>query len=80
MNALHKVKRSTQILHTYYNIGGLMTQAQILQNVLLADMFRRLTDYTDSELMNVKQCAVELRDGRYIKAIKEEMNRREREI
>lgn len=57
-----------------------MTQAQILQSVLLADMFRRLTDYTDSELMNVKQCAVELRDGRYLKAIKNELDRRVREI
>lgn len=80
MNALHKVKRSAQILHTYYNIGGLMTQAQILQNVLLADMFRRLTDYTDSELMNVKQLAVELRDRKYINAVKNELDRRVREI
>ena len=57
-----------------------MTQAQILQNVLLADMFRRLTDYTDSELMNIKQCAVELRDGKYINAVKTELDRRVREI
>ena len=57
-----------------------MTQAQILQSVLLADMFRRLTDYTDSELMNVKQCAVELRDGKYINAVKNELDRRVKEI
>ena len=57
-----------------------MTQAQILQSVLLADMFRRLTDYTDSELMNIKQCAVELRDGKYLKAVNSEMNRRNREV
>lgn len=57
-----------------------MTHAQILQNVLLADMFRRLTDYNDSELMQVKQCAVELRDGRYINAVKNELNRRIREV
>lgn len=57
-----------------------MTQAEILQNVLLTDMFRRLTDYTDSELMNVKQCAVELRDGKYINAVKDELNRRIKEI
>lgn len=57
-----------------------MTQAQILQSVLLADMFRRLTDYSDKELANVKQCAIELRDGRYIKAVKDEMNRRNREV
>ena len=56
-----------------------MTQAQILQNILLADMFRRLTDYTDSELMEVKQCAVELRDGKYIRNIQNELNRRIRE-
>ena len=57
-----------------------MIQAQILQSVLLADMFRRLTDYTDSELMNIKQCAVELRDGKYINAVKNELNRRIKEI
>lgn len=56
-----------------------MTQAQILQSVLLADMFRQLTDYTDSELSKTKQLAVELRDGKYIRAIKEEQNRRNRE-
>ena len=57
-----------------------MTQAQILQSVLLADMFRRLTDYSDKELANVKQCAIELRDEHYIKAVKDEMNRRNREV
>jgi hypothetical protein len=43
-------------------------------------MFRRLTDYTDSELMNIKQCAVELKDGKYIDAVKNELDRRVREI
>lgn len=57
-----------------------MTQAEILQETILTDFFRRLTDYTDRELMNVKQCAVELRDGKYLKAIKDEMNRRTREV
>lgn len=57
-----------------------MTNAQILQATILADFFRRLTDYTDSELMEVKQCAVELRDGRYINAVKNELNRRIREV
>lgn len=57
-----------------------MTNAQILQATILADFFRRLTDYTDTELMEVKQCAVELRDGRYINAVKNELNRRIKEI
>lgn len=57
-----------------------MTNAQILQATILADFWRRLTDYTDTELMEVKQCAVELRDGRYINAVKQELNRRVREI
>lgn len=57
-----------------------MTQAQLLQQTILADFFRRLTDYTDTELMQVKQCAVELRDGKYINAVKNELNRRIKEI
>ncbi len=57
-----------------------MTQAEILQNILLNDMFRRLTDYSDKELSNVKQCAIELRDGKYYKAINAEMSRRNREL
>ena len=57
-----------------------MTHAQILQSVLLADMFRRLTDYNDKELAQVKQAATELRDSKYIKAINNEMNRRNREL
>jgi hypothetical protein len=36
----------------------------------------RLEDLTDKELMQWYQQAVELRDGKYIKAIKAEMNRR----
>ncbi len=37
-------------------------------------------DYNDNELMKLYQIAIETRDGRYIKALKAEMNRREREI
>ena len=84
MNALHKVKRSAQILHTNYNIGGLMTQAQILQAEVMYNFLSRLANpleaCTNRELMNLRQIAQETRDGRYIKAIKEEMNRRERDI
>lgn len=36
--------------------------------------------FDDKELMKLYQTAVELRDGRYIKALKDEMNRREREL
>lgn len=57
-----------------------MIQAQLLQQTILADFFRRLTDYTDTELMQVKQCAVELRDKRYLNAVKNELNRRIREV
>lgn len=35
--------------------------------------------YTDKELMQLLQEAMELRDGRYIKAIKQEITRRNRE-
>ena len=56
-----------------------MAQAQILQATILSDFFRRLTDYNDNELAQVKQCAMELRDGKYIKAVNSEMNRRIKE-
>jgi hypothetical protein len=35
-----------------------------------------IKDLTDKELMQWYQQAVELRDGKYIKALKAEMNRR----
>lgn len=35
--------------------------------------------YTDKELIQLLQEAMELRDGRYIKAIKQEITRRNRE-
>lgn len=38
-----------------------------------------IKDLTDKELMQWYQQAVELRDGKYIKALKAEMNRRVRE-
>ena len=38
-----------------------------------------IKDLTDKELMYWYQQAVELRDGRYIKALKAEMNRRVKE-
>lgn len=36
-------------------------------------------DFDNVELMKLRQIAIETRDGRYIKAIKEKMNRRVRE-
>jgi hypothetical protein len=39
----------------------------------------KLQDYTDKELMYWYHLAQELRDGKDIKALKAEMNRRERE-
>lgn len=38
--------------------------------------FMNIKDLTDKELMQWYQQAVELRDGKYIKALKAEMNRR----
>lgn len=38
-----------------------------------------LEDFTDTELMKLYQVAIETRDGRYIKAIKQEMSRRNRD-
>jgi hypothetical protein len=36
----------------------------------------KLEDFTDKDLMKLYQSAVETRDSKYIKAIKAEMNRR----
>jgi hypothetical protein len=61
-----------------------MTEAQILQAQVMYNFLTRLANpleaCTNRELMNLRQMAQETRDRRYIKAIKEEMNRREREI
>lgn len=38
----------------------------------------RWKDFNDKELMKLLQEVIELRDGRYIKAIKEEITRRNR--
>jgi hypothetical protein len=35
--------------------------------------------YTDKELMHLKQQAIEMRDGKWIKAIDKEMTRRNRD-
>ena len=39
----------------------------------------QIKEFTDKELMYWYQLAQEMRDGKYIKALKEEMNRRVRE-
>lgn len=61
-----------------------MTEAQILQAQVMYNFLSTLASpleaCTSRELMNLRQIAQETRNGRYIKAIKEEMNRREREI
>lgn len=60
-----------------------MTNAQILQAKVMGDFFARLVNpwsiYTDKELMKLYHIAIETRDGKQIKAIRNEMNRRERE-
>lgn len=62
-----------------------MTNAQILQQSILYDFLCRLTDtnplsvYTDSELMKLYRTAQDEQDGRKIKAIHAELNRRSRE-
>lgn len=38
----------------------------------------RFKDFDDKELMKLLQTAIELRDGRYIRALKEEITRRNR--
>ena len=39
-------------------------------------MYKDLKDYPDSELMYLLRIAIETRDGRYIKAIRKELDRR----
>lgn len=39
---------------------------------------KRWKDFNDKDLMKLLQEAIELQDGRYIKAIKEEITRRNR--
>lgn len=39
----------------------------------------KFEEFTNEELMKLYHIAQEIHDGRHIKAIKEEMNRRERE-
>lgn len=60
-----------------------MTKAQILQAQVMYDFFTRLMNpweaYTDSDLMKLLRCAQEEQDGRKIKAIQAELNRRNRE-
>lgn len=62
-----------------------MTQAQILQQSILYDFLCRMANnnplevYTDEELMKLYRAAVEEQDGRKIKAVHKEMNRRSRE-
>lgn len=63
--------------------------AQILQQDIMNDFFCNLAScfsanplgvYTDKELADLKWIAEEEQDGKKIKAIREEMNRRNREI
>ena len=60
-----------------------MTHAQILQMQIMNDFWSRLSNpleaYNNQELGKIKQIAVETRNGRYIRAINEEMSRRTRE-
>ena len=39
-----------------------------------------IKDFTDKELMNLKQDAIEMHDGRLLKKIQIEMNKRSKEI
>lgn len=39
-------------------------------------MYKDLKDYPDSELMYLLRIAIETHDGRYIKAIRKELDRR----
>ena len=61
-----------------------MTQAEILQSQLMSDFLFRLSkcfeDNTDKELKINLWDAQEEQNGKKIKAIKDEMNRRNREL
>lgn len=61
--------------------GEIMAQA--LQQEVMGNFFRRLINpweiYSDNEIMKLYTIAVETRDGKNIKALKDEMNRRIRE-
>ena len=53
-----------------------MTQAQLLQLQVMSDFFNRLCNLSDNELVIKKVEAQETQDGKRIKAINKEMNRR----
>lgn len=57
--------------------------AQALQQEVMGKFFRRLINpwefYSDGEIMKLYTIAVETRDGKNIKALKDEMSRRTRE-
>lgn len=66
------------ITQKHYNTGGLMTQAELLQQTLLNDFLFRLaktfeTD-TDQELKHKFWDAQEEQDGKKIRAIREKIN------
>ena len=75
---------SAQILQTNYSIGGLMTQAQILQSQVMGEFFSRLINpwsiYTDKELMKLYHTAIDTQDSKNIAAIRKEMNRGSAEL
>lgn len=61
-----------------------MTQAQILRAQVMYNFLCRLANpydaYNDKELMDLFRCAQEEQNGKKIKAIREEMSRRNREV
>ena len=60
------------------SIGGLMTQAELLQADIMNRFWGRLTNLTNEELMTRRQ--MEIEQGHNLKAINAEINRRNREI
>ena len=56
-----------------------MLQAEVMYN-FLARLINPWEAYTDQELVRLLWIAQEEQDGRKIKAIKDEMNRRNREL